>query len=98
VLSILKSKAMTISELKQSGYYIQISIDHAKKQTQYQLVKDISETEKTIACELNRAAFLKAKNEIGFSTKIKPSCFLNFVPFSARNKDVIPMMEFYTNN
>ena len=40
--SILKSKAMTISELKQSGYYIQISIDHAKKQTQYQLVKDIS--------------------------------------------------------
>ena len=70
---------MKISELKKAGYYILISIDEIKKQTQYQIVKDISETEKTIACELNRAAFLKAKNEIGFSTKIKPSCFLNFI-------------------
>jgi hypothetical protein len=89
---------MKILELKENGYYIQISIDHAKKQTQYQLVKDISETERTIACELNRSAFLKAKNELGFSTKIKPSNFLNFVPFATRNKEVTPMMEYYTNN
>lgn len=88
---------MKISELKESGYYIQISIDHAKKQTCYEIVKDISETEKTIFCELNRSAFLKAKNEIGLTTKIKPTCFLNSIPFATRNTEKTPMMEFYTN-
>lgn len=84
---------MKISELKKAGYYILISIDEIKKQTQYQIVKDISETQKTIACELNRSAFLKAKNEMGFSTKTRQSSFLNFTPFAVTNKEKIPMME-----
>lgn len=84
---------MKISELKESGYYILISIDEIKKQTQYQIVKDISETQKTIACELNRSAFLKAKNEMGFSIKTRQSSFLNFIPFAATNKEKNPMME-----
>jgi hypothetical protein len=89
---------MKISELKESGYYILISIDESKKQTQYEIVKDISETEKTIACELNRSAFLKAKNEMGFLTKTRQSCFLNFTPFAVTNKEKNPMMEIYTFN
>lgn len=89
---------MKISELKKAGYYILISIDERKKQKMYEIVKDISDTEKSIYAELNRAAFLKAKNEMGFSTKTRQSSFLNFIPFAVTNKEKTPIMETYIIN
>ena len=88
---------MNILQAKNNGAYILIQIDHQKKFKSYSIVKDITDREREIYCELNRSAFLKAKNEMGFSVKERETCFLNSVPFADRNKDSIPMFEYYTN-
>lgn len=81
-------------EAKANGYYILVSIDKVKKQKMYQLVKDISTTEKSIKFEMNRAAYLFAKNQFNFQVKKQESTFLNFVPFAEENKTKEPLQKF----
>ena len=81
---------------KNEGYYILVSIDERKGQKMYQLVKDITNKTRQIKFEMNRAAYLLAKNKFGFPVKKQKSVFLNFVPFAERNKDKEPLQEIQT--
>jgi len=84
---------ITIKQAIDNGAYLLMRIDHQKKYTSYSLVTDISESERIIHCELNKSAFLKAKNEMRLKVRVKPTVFLNYIPFAVVNKDSIPMME-----
>lgn len=82
---------------KIEGFYILKSIDKRKNQKMYQLVKNIDENTKEIKFEMNRAAYLLAKNVFGFEVKEQETTFLNFVPFAETNKDKEPLQKFYHN-
>lgn len=88
---------MTIKQAMNKGAYLLMQIDHQKKYTSYQIVNDISETQRIVYCELNRSAFLKVKKDYKMKVKVIPTMFLNFIPFATTNKDSVPMMQFYTN-
>lgn len=88
---------MTIEELKQDGYFLQITTDVRRKMKQYEIRKRLTETESLIYCELNRQAYLKAKNEYGLKVVKRDSSFVNFIPFAERNKEKEPLMEITEN-
>lgn len=86
---------MNILQAKNNGAYIFIETDSRKNFKRYSIVRDISDTEKEVYCELNRSAYLTAKNKMGFTVKERETCFLNSIPFAHTNKDKVPMMEYY---
>ena len=88
---------MTLLEAKNNGAYILVKFDKIKNYTGYSIVHDVNNTEKIIYCELNRSAFLKAKNEMGFTFKIQQTSFLNSVPFAVENNEKTPLMQTYIN-
>ena len=72
---------MRLTELKDNGYYLQVSNDDRKNMKQYEIVKDLNEdkTYKEVYGELNRSGYLKAKNELGLQVVNRESNFLNFI-------------------
>lgn len=89
---------MNILEAKDNGAYLLIETDSRRNFKGYSITRDITDTEREVYCELNRSAYLKAKNEMGFTVKERQVSFLNSVPFAVTNKDKFPMMEYYTKN
>lgn len=88
----------SLQELKPNGYYILKSVDDTRKMTEYLIVKNENPegTQKQVYCDLNRAAYLKAKHELNLQVVEEKASFLNYVPFAHRNKENVPMMEFST--
>lgn len=82
-----------ISELKENGYYIRKSIDERKKQTMYEIAKDITDNHRQILMELNSAAYLVCKNELKLEVKTFKSSFLNFDSYAHTNRSKVPMYE-----
>lgn len=90
---ITNEQKIIAQNAKSEGFYILKSIDKRKNQKMYELVKDIKENTREVKFEMNRAAYLLAKNVFGFQVKIQETVFLNFVPFAERNKDKEPLQE-----
>lgn len=92
-INITDEQKRIAQNAKSEGFYILKSIDKRKNQKMYELVKDIKENTREVKFEMNRAAYLLAKNVFGFQVKIQETVFLNFVPFAERNKDKEPLQE-----
>ena len=71
------------ADFKENGYYIRKSIDIRKKQTMYEVAKDIDSNSRVILMELNRSAYLICKNDLKMEVKVFESSFLNFITFTA---------------
>lgn len=86
------------TDFKKNGYYLRKSIDIRKKQTMYEVAKDIDNSNRTILMELNRSAYLMCKNDLKMEVKVFETTFLNFAPYAHTNKESTPMYEYQTNN
>lgn len=81
-------------DLREEGYYLRVSRDSNRGMVEYLIVKDEEEEGlRTIYGDLNYKGFLRAKNEMGLKVVNIESRFLNYTPFSYRNKDKVPMIE-----
>ena len=80
-------------DFKEEGYYLMVSKDSSRGMVEYLIVKDEEEGLRSIYGDLNYKGFLRAKNEMGLKVVNKESYFVNYTPFSHRNKDKVPMIE-----
>jgi len=84
-----------MKDLIKRGAYILKSIDQRRGYTGYEVVIDVSETEREIHFELNRSAYLICKNKLGMKVVVRQVSFLNDIPFACRCESREPMKEFY---
>jgi len=80
-------------DFKEEGYYLRVSRDSNRGMVEYLIVKDEEDGLRTIYGDLNYKGFLRAKNEMGLKIVNIESSFVNYTPFSYRNKDKVPMIE-----
>ena len=80
-------------DFKEEGYYLMVSKDSSRGMVEYLIVKDEEEGLRSIYGDLNYKGFLRAKNEMGLEVVNKEVYFVNYTPFSYRNKDKVPMIE-----
>lgn len=86
---------MNLQELKNNDWYIQMDVDTINKYKSYSIVRDTSDTGRDILGELNRKAFLLAKQTLIVIER--DTVFLNSIPFAERNKENTPMIEQWKN-